>query len=71
MKRFIDQILENKKNIPGSNHYDNTQHKKDFYDVNKKSRIYTSDRKSAIQIMMAEKKFVPGVGKYNIILTEA
>jgi hypothetical protein len=51
--------------LPASNHYANVQHKKDFFDTNKKSKIYLHDRKSAIQMIVAENKFVPGIGKYN------
>jgi hypothetical protein len=52
--------------LPASNQYANVQHKKDFYDKNKKSKIYINDRKSAIQMIVADNKFVPGIGKYNI-----
>ena len=66
MKRFIDEIIEKSKKIPCSNQYASNQHKKDFFDPTKKSKIYTNDRKSAIQLIVAEKKFVPGIGKYNV-----
>jgi hypothetical protein len=67
MKRYIDKIIDNSKKIPGSNQYSNTQHRKEFFDKNKKSRIFTSDRKSAISILAEEKKYIPGIGKYDSV----
>ena len=52
--------------MPAPNQYANVQHKKDFFDTNKKSKIYLNDRKSAIKMIIAENKHKPGVGKYNI-----
>ena len=48
MKRFIDEIIDKSKKVPASNQYASVQHKKDFFDQSKKSKIYTGDRKSAI-----------------------
>lgn len=66
MKRFIDEIIEKGKKIPCSNQYASNQHRKDFFDASKKSKIYTGDRKSAIQLIVNQHKHVPGIGRYNV-----
>ena len=48
LKRYLDVHQEQKAKIPGPDKYDNTQHRKDFNDLNKKSKIFTHERGSSV-----------------------
>lgn len=66
MKRVFDVITLREKKLPAPDSYSSSAHRKNFNDVDKRSKILTNDRKSAIQIIASEKKWVPGIGKYNV-----
>ena len=49
--------------IPSPDKY--AHQRKDFFDPNKKSKIYTNEKKSMMDDLEKASKQVPGVGKYN------
>ena len=66
MRRVFDVIAQKEKKLPAPTSYSSSAHRKDFNDISKKSRIFTHERKSAIQIIAADKKWVPGIGRYDV-----
>ena len=61
----MDVLQEAKAKIPGPEKYECNAHKKEFNDLNKKSKIYVHDRRSSVIDAMNEAKKLPGVGKYE------
>jgi hypothetical protein len=66
INRIFDIVMNREKKLPGPSTYSNTNHRTNFNDMTKKSKILTHDRKSAIPIIANNNKWVPGIGKYNV-----
>ena len=55
--------MKQKASIPSPDKY--AHQRKDFFDPNKRSKIYMTDKKLFIDSLIAEGKKCPGVGKYQ------
>jgi len=65
LKRYLDVLQQAKAKIPGPEKYECNAHKKEFNDMNKKSKIYAHERRSSVIDAINEAKKLPGVGRYE------
>ena len=66
MRRVFDVHIDREKKLPGPFSYKSSAHRTNFNDITKRSKIYTQDRKSAIDIITKGSRWVPGIGKYKV-----